>query len=413
MIEANEPVEDLLRDLAPQILAALARQYGQLDACEDATQEALLAALTQWPNDGVPNQPRAWLRTVARRSLVDHWRSESARRQREVRAAGAERVFPAADDEPADGDDTLTLLFMCCHPALSSTAQVALTLRAVGGLTTKEIAGAFLVPEATMAKRITRAKQAIAQSGATFELPPAQELAARQEVVLSVLYLVFNEGYTASSGAQLHRVDLTSEAIRLARLVRRLLPADGEVAGLLALMLLTDARRAARTTADGSLVPLEEQDRSRWDSVAIQEGLALLAETLGRFPVGQYQLQAAVAAVHDEAATAGATDWPQISALYDTLERIAPGPMVTLSRAVALSNVHGPRAGLALLGTLDADDLAARSHRFDAVRAHLLEQAGDSRRARDLYLRAAKATASLPEQRYLQLRASRLAHDQR
>jgi RNA polymerase sigma factor (sigma-70 family) len=412
MWNVGEPVEDLLRELAPQVLATLARQHGQFDACEDATQEALLAALTHWPDRGIPNQPRAWLLTVARRSLIDQWRSDSARRLREERAAdtlASQLVIPGADEQPPAADDTLTLLFMCCHPTLPPAAQIALTLRALGGLTTKEIAGAFLVPEATMAKRITRAKQGIAHSDRGFELPPAEDLAARLRAVLSVLYLIFNEGYTASSGHNLHRVDLSTEAIRLTRLLRRLMPTDGEVGGLLALMLLTDARRPARTSSDGSLVPLENQDRSLWDSAAIQEGLTLLADTLGRSPVGQYQLQAAIAAIHDEAPTADATDWPQILALYDTLEHVAPGPMVTLSRAVALANVHGPRAGLALLGTLDEDDTATRSHRFDAVRAHLLELAGDNRQARDAYLQAARSTASLPEQRYLQMRASMLS----
>lgn len=400
----EQPVEVLLRELAPQVLATLARQYGDLDSCEDASQEALLAALTQWPGQGVPSHPRGWLLTVARRSLVDHWRRESARRQREERAGDSQpRAFlvPGADEQPADADDTLTLLFLCCQPTLAPAAQIALTLRAVGGLTTKEIAGAFFVSEATMAKRISRAKQSI---GHTFERP--KDLAAGLGALLSVLYLIFNEGYTASSGPTLHRVDLSTEAIRITRLLRRLLPADGEVAGLLALMLLTDARRPARTDSDGSLIPLEDQDRSLWDQGAIQEGITLLTETLGRFPVGQYQIQAAVAAVHDEAPTAADTDWPQILALYTTLEHVAPGPMVTLSRAVALANVHGPRAGLELLDTLSDEDQT--THRLDAVRAHLHELAGDTGRARDHYLRAARTTASLPEQRYLHLRASRL-----
>ena len=404
-------VEDLLRTLAPQVLATLARQYGQFDACEDATQEALLSAFTQWPKEGIPRRPRAWLLAVARRSLVDQWRSDSARRKREARAADppVARTTILGEDEPLpDRDDTLSLLFMCCHPTLASASQIALTLRAVGGLTTREIAGAFLVPEATMAKRISRAKQAVARSATGFGLPPPEELAARLQAVLSILYLIFNEGYTATAGSRLHRIELSAESIRLTRLLRRLRPTDGEVAGLLALMLLTDARRPARTGPDGSLVPLEDQDRSLWDTAAIQEGLALLADTLGRCPVGPYQLQAAIAAVHDEAATADATDWPQILALYDTLEHLAPGPMVTLSRAVALANVHGPRAGLAIVGTLDHGDTTLRSHRIDAVRAHLLERAGDIDQARDAYLRAARATASLPEQRYLQLRASRL-----
>lgn len=364
----------------------------------------MLAALTQWPGEGVPSHPRGWLLTVARRSLVDHWRRESARRQREERAGDSQPqafLVPGADEQPADADDTLTLLFLCCQPTLAPAAQIALTLRAVGGLTTKEIAGAFFVSEATMAKRISRAKQSI---GHTFERP--KDLAAGPGALLSVLYLIFNEGYTASSGPTLHRVDLSTEAIRITRLLRRLLPADGEVAGLLALMLLTDARRPARTDSDGSLIPLEDQDRSLWDQGAIQEGITLLTETLGRFPVGQYQIQAAVAAVHDEAPTAADTDWPQILALYTTLEHVAPGPMVTLSRAVALANVHGPRAGLELLDTLSDEDQT--THRLDAVRAHLHELASDTGRARDHYLRAARTTASLPEQRYLHLRASRL-----
>ena len=407
-------MEELLRELVPQVVATLSRRYGQFDACEDATQEAVLAALGQWPAEGVPSRPRAWLLTVARRQLIDQWRSDSRRRQREERATREERaadesIAPAADEHPPDTDDTLSLVFMCCHPALPPTAQVALTLRAVGGLTTKEIAAAFLVPEATMAKRITRAKHTIAAAQQTFELPPAADLAVRLQAVLSVLYLVFNEGYTASSGQSLQRIDLSSEAIRLTRLLARLLPTEGEVAGLLALMLLTDARRSERTGVDGSLIPLEDQDRSRWDAAEIQEGLDLLAKTLGRHPVGPYQLQAAIAAVHDEAPTADATDWPQILALYETLEYVAPGPMVRLSRAVAVANVRGPRAGLAVLGTLTEDDPARRSHRFDAVRGHLLELAGDREEARAAYLRAARATASVPEHNYLNLRASKLA----
>jgi predicted RNA polymerase sigma factor len=299
-------------------------------------------------------------------------------------------------------------MLMCCHPALESSAQVALTLRAVGGLTTREIAGAFLVPEATMAKRITRAKRTLAAAEQGFELPAAGEFGVRLRAVLGVLYLIFNEGYTASAGARLTRVELSAEALRLTRMLRGLVPSDGEVAGLLALMLLTDARRPARTGTDGSLIALEEQDRSRWEAAAIEEGLAILSATLGRHPVGQYQLQAAIAAVHDEASTAEATDWTQILALYETLEYVAPGPMVTLSRAVALANVRGSRAGLALLDTLDEGDPATRSHRLDAVRAHLFELAGDQHQARAHYLRASRSTASIPEQRYLQLRAARL-----
>jgi RNA polymerase sigma factor (sigma-70 family) len=391
-------VEDLLRDLAPRVLGTLARRHGQFDACEDAVQEALLAAAQRWPAEGVPEQPRAWLLTVATRSLVDQWRADSARRQREVAVAR-----DPAGQRPDDPDDTLVLLFLCCHPALSPPSQLALTLRAVGGLTTAQIAAAFLVPEGTMAKRITRAKRQIRQAGARFTLPPAPERGARLAVVLHVLYLMFNEGYTA-----LHRTDLTAEAIRLARLLHRLLPGESEVAGLLALMLLTDARRAARTDADGALVPLEEQERSRWDAAAIREGVGLLTATLGSGPVGPYQLQAAIAAVHDEAPTAGATDWPQILALYDVLAQVAPGPLVTLSRAVAVAMVHGPRAGLAAAGTLDTDERMAHTHRLEAVRAHLLERAGEPAAARAAYLEAARMTASEPERRYLALRAARL-----
>jgi RNA polymerase sigma factor (sigma-70 family) len=395
--------EDLLRELAPQVLGTLVRRHGQFDACEDAVQEALLAAAEQWPAQGVPDRPRSWLLTVAGRILVDHWRRDSARRRRETATA-----LDPTNEPPDNPDDTVLVLFLCCHPALSPPSQLALTLRAVGGLSTAQVAAAFLVPEPTMAQRISRAKQRVRETGARFELPGAGERAARLAVVRHVLYLMFNEGYTATSGPALHRPDLTAEAIRLARLLHRLLPADGEAAGLLALMLLTDARRAARTDADGWIVPLAEQDRARWDATAIAEGQALLMRILGAGPVGQYQIQAAIAALHDEAASAADTDWPQILALYDVLDRVAPGPVVTLSRAVAVAMVHGPTAGLGALGTLDGDDRLAHSHRLEAVRAHLLEQAGEHTAARDCYLRAARMTASLPEQRYLTRRAARL-----
>ncbi|HXM59117.1 MAG TPA: sigma-70 family RNA polymerase sigma factor [Candidatus Dormibacteraeota bacterium] len=408
-------VEDLLRQLAPQVLAALVRHHpGQFDACEDAVQEALLAAATQWPGEGVPGSPRGWLITVASRRLTDQQRSELARRRREATAAALvphhELHAPAADvGHPEDRDDTLTLFFLCCHPALSPASQVALTLRAVGGLTTAEIAHAFLVPEATMAQRISRAKQRIKATGAVFSMPPEAERPERLRVVLHVLYLVFNEGYTATSGPDLQRTDLTREAIRLTREVHRLLPDDGEVAGLLALMLLTDARRPARTRSDGALVPLSEQDRSLWDRSAIDEGVALITRTLARAPVGPYQVQAAIAAVHDEAGRADDTDWPQILALYGVLERLAPNPMVTLNRAVALAMVEGPQAGLDALATLEADGRLTGQHRLDAVRAHLLEMAGDREGARSAYRLAARRTTSLPEQRYLRARAAQLA----
>ncbi|MFC0532469.1 RNA polymerase sigma factor [Phytohabitans kaempferiae] len=406
--------EAVIREQAPQVLGVLVRRYGQFDACEDAVQEALLAAAVQWREEGIPDNPRAWLLTVASRRLTDQFRSESARRRREenvvVMAPADELVAPAADEGRApDRDDTLTLLFLCCHPALTQASQIALTLRAVGGLTTAEIANAFLVPAATMAQRVSRAKQRIKATGSTFTLPPPQEREERLRVVLHVLYLIFNEGYTATSGAHLHRVELTSEAIRLARAVHGLLPDDGEVAGLLALMLLTDARRPARTGPGGDLIPLAEQDRALWTSAYVKEGVALVTRTLSRAPLGPYQLQAAIAAVHDEAPRAEDTDWPQILALYDLLASVSDNPMVTLNRAVAVAMVRGPAAGLAELSTLDADERVAGHHRLDAVRAHFQELAGDREAARASYQQAAKRTNSLPEQRYLQGRAARLA----
>ncbi|MEV4479572.1 RNA polymerase sigma factor [Micromonospora coxensis] len=405
-------VEDLLRVLAPQVLGVLVRRHGQFSACEDAVQEALLAAATQWPGQGTPENPRAWLLTVAGRRLTDEWRSERARRDREVAVALREPAYaavaPPADEDGSDSDDSLTLLLLCCHPALPRSAQLALTLRAVGGLTTAQIARAFLVPEATMSQRIRRAKQRVEAAGARFVMPAPAERDERLRTVRHVLYLIFNEGYTASSGTELHRAELTGEAIRLTRQLRRALPDDGEVAGLLALMLLTDAHRAARTGPGGELVPLAEQDRTRWDRTAIAEGVALVTEALTWSPPGPYQLQAAIAAVHAEAPTAERTDWRQIVALYRVLATVAPNPMVTLNQAAAVAMVDGPRAGLALLAPLDADDRVAEHHRLAAVRAHLLELAGEPAAARAAYLLAARRTTSLPEQRYLELRAARL-----
>ncbi|WP_372661411.1 RNA polymerase sigma factor [Amycolatopsis kentuckyensis] len=394
-----------VRRLVPEVLGALVRRYGQFDACEDAVQEALAEAAAQWPARGWPENPRAWLVTVASRRLADQVRSDAARRRREE--ADALRTPPAGGEVQA-GDDTLTLLFLCCHPALTAPSQIALTLRAVGGLSTAEIARAFLVPEATMAQRISRAKHRIKAAGAGFELPPPAEQAARLGVVLQVIYLVFNEGYTATSGTRLVRAELTAEAIRLARELHRLVPGDGEVAGLLALLVLTDARRGARTAPDGSLVPLNEQDRALWDAEAIAEGVALVTETLPKGPVGPYQLQAAIAAVHDEAPTAEATDWRQILALYTVLERVAPNPTVTLNRAVAVAEVHGPAAGLALLDALSADERISASHHWVSVRAHLLEMSGDRDAARAGYREAARRTTSEPERRHLLTRAARL-----
>jgi RNA polymerase sigma factor (sigma-70 family) len=413
-VRTDARLDDLLRQLAPQILGALVRHYGHFEACEDAVQEALLAAATQWPERGLPESPRGWLITVASRRLTDQLRSDSARRRREDATSALEppdaHVSLASDDRDQSGrDDTLTLLIMCCHPGLSPASQIALTLRAVGGLTTAEISRAFMVPEATMAQRISRAKQRIKADGASFRMPPEPQRSQRLRVVLHVLYLIFNEGYTASSGPDLRRSELTGEAIRLTRAVHRLLPDDTEVTGLLALMLLTDARRSARTGPDGGLVPLAEQDRSRWNKEAIREGIALVSKALPAGPVGPYQLQAAIAAVHDEAPSADETDWAQIVGLYELLERVAPNPMVTLNHAVAVAMTSGPQAGLDLLRSLDADERMAGHHRVDAVCAHLLEMAGDLDAARAGYRRAARRTTSLPERRYLEARAARIA----
>jgi RNA polymerase sigma factor (sigma-70 family) len=407
-VSAAGRAEDRLRELAPQVLGSLVRRHGRFDECEDAVQEALVAASVQWPEEGVPDDPRAWLVAVARRRLVDRTRSEVARRRREDAVHALAR---ASDAEVLAEDDTLVLLFLCCHPELTAPSQLALTLRAVGGLTTAEVARALLVPEATMAQRISRAKQRIRDAGATFAMPPPEEREARLAVVLQVLYLIFNEGYTASSGDALQRADLMAEALRLARSLHRLLPGEGEVAGLLALMLLTEARRPARTRADGGLVPLAEQDRTLWDADLVAEGVGLVTRTLGTAPLGPYQVQAAIAAVHDEAPTAEDTDWPQVVALYEVLAGLAPNPMVTLNQAVALAMVHGPRVGLARLAALDDDARTAHHHRLHAVRAHLLEQAGEVEAALAAYRDAARLTASRPEQRYLEERAARLRPD--
>jgi RNA polymerase sigma factor (sigma-70 family) len=406
-------VENLLRPLAPQVLAAVVRRYGHFDTAEDAVQEALLAAATQWPGDGIPDNPRGWLITVAARRLTDLLRSEQARQRREEAAArqvpAGQWLAPPADSLAADSDDTLILLFLCCHSALSPASQIALTLRAVGGLTTAQIARAFLVPEATMTRRITRAKQQIADSGVPLAMPAGTERELRLRVVLHVLYLVFTEGYAATSGPSLLRPDLSAEAIRLARIVHRLLPDDGEVTGLLALMLLTDARRPARTGPDGELIPLAEQDRSRWNAGYIAEGVALLTGALSRGAPGAYQIQAAIAAVHDEAQNSEATDWPQILALYELLMQLSDSPVVALNHAAATAMALGPSAGLDLLARLESDKRLAAGHRLLAARAHMLEMAGRLAAARECYLRAAQRTASLPQQRFLNARAARLS----
>ncbi|HKE50099.1 MAG TPA: sigma-70 family RNA polymerase sigma factor [Actinomycetes bacterium] len=406
-------VEDLLREHAPQVLGALVRRYGHFDAAEDAVQEALVAAAKQWSASGVPDNPRGWLIRVASRRLVDELRSAAARRRREESAAAATPLDDSVAPPPGEAraprdDDTLVLLFLCCHPALTTASQVALTLRAVGGLTTAEIARAFLVPEATMAQRVSRAKATIKSAGARFRMPEAAELPQRFRAVLQVLYLIFNEGYTATSGSTLHRADLSAEAIRLTRVVYRLLPDDGEVAGLLALMLLLDARRAARTGPGGELIPLAEQDRDRWDHAAIEEGVALVLAALPRRRLGPYQLQAAIAAVHDEAASHKETDWAEILGLYELLMSVSPSPVVSLNQAVAVAMVHGPAAGLERLAGLDTDGVLAETHRVDATRGHLLELAGRHEEALAAYQRAAARTLNGPERRYLQLKAAAL-----
>ena len=397
--------EPLLRTLAPQVLGAVIRRFGDFASAEDAVQEALLAAAMQWPERGVPEHPRAWLIQVASRRMTDHVRRETV-----VFEQQRGDLAPAADRDAATAhDDTLILLFMCAHPALGEHAAIALTLRAVGGLTTAEIASAFLVPESTMAQRISRAKQAIRKSGVPFSLPGDAERAARLTAVLHVLYLIFSEGYVSSAGAMLTRADLAAEAIRLTRALQHLLPHDPEVAGLLALMLLTDARREARTGEQGELIPLAEQDRSRWNHTAIEEGVALITAALARGAVGPYQLQAAIAALHDEAPRAEDTDWPQILALYGLLERMTPNPMITLNRAIAAAMVDGPASGLAMVDPLDTDARLGGHYRLDAVRAHLYEMAGDLETARGHYLAAAGKTASIPERNYLRTKAAAVA----
>jgi RNA polymerase sigma factor (sigma-70 family) len=404
----------LMRELAPQVLGAVVRRFRDFAAAEDAVQEAMLAAFTQWPREGLPQNPRAWLIQVASRRMTDQMRSEIARRRRETAIArDVDAMAPGEteSDMDVDPDDTLILLFMCCHPALTSSSAIALTLRAVGGLTTAEIANAFLVPEATMAQRISRAKQNIKASGVPFRPLLPRESAERLPAVLHVLYLIFNEGYASSIGGNLQRLDLAREAIRLTRGAKVLLPDDTEVAGLLALMLLTDARRAARTGPGGELIPLNKQDRTLWDRAEISEGIDLMTAALSKGSVGLYQLQAAVAAVHDEAARAEDTDWPQILGLYELLKRVSPSPVVTLNHAIAAAMVHGPSKGLELLKTLDRDGRLAGHHRLDAVRAHLLEMLGDRESAVMHYRTAAGLTTSIPERNYLMAQAARLAEE--
>jgi RNA polymerase sigma factor (sigma-70 family) len=401
-------VEGLLRDLAPQVLGAVVRRYGHFDTAEDAVQEALIAAATTWPDSGLPEKPKAWLITVASRRLTDLLRNEQARQHREDTWT-LPATAPAADAD--DADDTLILLFMCCHPALPQTQQIALTLRSVAGLTTTEIARAFLVPEPTMAQRITRAKQRVKASGVPFRLPADRE--ERLAAVLRVLYLIFTEGYASTAGPSAYRAELSREAIRLTRIVHRLMPRDGEVGGLLALMLLTDARRDARVDVDGVLVPLAEQDRTRWHRDFIDEGVELVTAAMSAGPSGPYQLQAAIAALHDEARTAEETDWPQIEALYGVLTEMTGSPMAALNHAVAVAMARGPAPAFAMVDELAHDKRLADHHRLHSVRAYLLEMSGDTEGALAAYQEAARRTQSRQEQRYLRMKASALAHDTR
>jgi RNA polymerase sigma factor (sigma-70 family) len=406
-------VGHLLRELAPQVLAAVGRRHHDFSAAEDAVQDALIAASSQWPSAGIPDNPRGWLYHVALRRLTDHVRSEQSRRKREEHVAletSEQVVSPYDADAGPEGDDTLLLLFMCCHPALTPPSAIALTLRAVGGLTTAEIASAFLVPEATMAQRISRAKQSIKASRIPFSMPTDAERAERLGAVLHVLYLLFNEGYTSSAGPELNRIDLSNEAIRLTRAVHEILPTNGEVTGVLALMLLTDARRAARTGPNGELIPLDEQDRTLWDRRLIAEGVALVEKALSNGAVGTYQLQAAIAALHDEAPRVEDTDWRQIMALYGLLMRMSDNPMVALNHAIAASMVEGPARGLELIAALEKDARIAGHYRLDAVRGHLHQMAGDETRAIEHFRAAAERTASIPERDYLLGKAARLAH---
>jgi RNA polymerase sigma factor (sigma-70 family) len=404
--------QQLLRTLAPQVLAILTRRYRDFAGCEDAVQEALIAAATQWPGEGRPDNPRGWLLRVATRRLTDQIRADTARRLREQLVISLvpadEQIALAADAGANERDDTLALYFMCCHPALTSSSQVALTLRAVAGLTTAEIARAFFVPEATMAQRLTRAKATIRQSGIGFAERLPEDARSRLPAVLRVLYLAFSEGYAASDGVLPVRIDVSEEAVRVTRQLVDLVPGEPEVQGLLALMLLTDARRPARIGVAGQLVPLDAQDRSLWNRDKVAEGTRLLESALACGAPGPYQIQAAISALHDEAASVECTDWAQIRALYDRLVIVADSPMARLSRAIATAMVDGAAAGLAELETLSTDPLLAQSHRLAAARGHLLERAGRNREAADAYRSAANRTTSTPERTYLLLRAAQV-----
>jgi len=409
----DEAQVDLLRELAPQVLAALIRRYGNFCEAEDAVQEALFAAHLKWPEEGAPDNPRGWLIAVAADRYIDELRRTIKRRQREqhlVLMTPQDTAQAPALDETLEiaRDDTVTLLFMCCHPVLTRGSAIALTLRAVGGLGTTEIAKAYLVPPKTMAQRISRAKRDIRKSGVPFAMPSEEEREARLQSVTHVLYLMFNEGYASSEGVELQRSDLAGEALRLTRIVHAVMPQDGELSGLLAMMLLTHARRHARTGPDGELIPLAQQNRSLWDRQAIKEGIAILTSVLPQGRAGPYQLLAAICAIHDEASSDAETDWQQILVLYELLLQITDNPVVLLNRAVALAMVFGPQAGLDALKPVDEDERLKGHYRLDAVRAHLHDMAGNLDLAAHYYLAAAGGTANIAERRYLSAKATRL-----
>jgi RNA polymerase sigma-70 factor, ECF subfamily len=405
MTDVEAAVAAAFREEWGHVVATLIRMTGNWDLAEECAQDAFTAALARWPTDGVPSRPGAWLTTAARNRALDRLRrSKTEAVKLQQVAALSVPDTPASPDNSGVSDDRLRLIFTCCHPALTLEARVALTLRTLAGLTTAEIARAFLVPEATMAKRLTRAKHKIRDAAIPYRVPPAHLLPERTSGVLAVLYLLFNEGYSASAGAKVRRADLTAEAIRMARLLVALMPDEPEASGLLALMLLQDARSAARLDGDGELVTLEDQDRSRWDTAQISDGLRHLDGALRRIPAGPYRLQAAIAACHARAATAGDTDWAQIAALYGELSQLLPSPVVELNRAVAVAMAYGPGAGLELVDELAASGALTSYYLLPATRADLLRRLGRQPEAAASYREALSLVATEPERRFLQRR---------